>query len=151
RDFRKRRIPQVFTSLHGAKASKNVTAVFRSMTPRRSGGHHHPGVKPLPCLECPSHTGRVMRDAKAAAAIQKNDAAVSVDTLLEVAHSFSGNPLWEVARGDAVRSPFREHQLHNRLPPSGSGSSRTGVVGIAAAADQGGVAEPAGGFVEGAS
>ena len=59
---------------------------------------------------------------------------------------------WGVAAGgDAVDGPLAEDELHDRLAPAGEGDGGGEVVGVAAAADEGGVADAAGGLGEGAA
>ena len=53
--------------------------------------------------------------------------------------------------GDAVDGPLAEDELHDGLAPAGEGDGGGEVVGVAAAADEGAVADAAGGFVEGAA
>ena len=52
---------------------------------------------------------------------------------------------------DAIRSPFRQNQLHNRFSPAGGRNGGAGVIRVAAAADQRGIAKPPGSLVQRAS
>ncbi len=51
----------------------------------------------------------------------------------------------------AIDGPFAEDELHDWLAPSGEGDGGGEIVGVAAAAYEGAVADAAGGFIEGAS
>ena len=57
----------------------------------------------------------------------------------------------DAAELNAVDGPFAQDQLHDGLAPAGERDGGAVVVGIAAAADQRGVADAAGSFVERAS
>ena len=52
---------------------------------------------------------------------------------------------------DTIDGPFAEDKLHDGLAPAGEGDGGGEIVGVASATDEGGVADAAGSFVEGAS
>src|ERR1039457_5945634 len=76
---------------------------------------------------------------------------MSAETVEEVGDGFAGGDLGGSARGDAVGGPLAEDQLHDGFAPAGEGDGSGEIVGVAAATDEGGVADTAGSFVEGAS
>ena len=61
---------------------------------------------------------------------------------------WGGGFFWGNAGGDAVDGPLTEDELHDGLAPAGERDGGGEVVCIAAAADQGGVADAAGSFGE---
>ena len=95
----------------------------------------------------PSHARSIVSDAKAAVGTKQDDAAMALETRVEIRDGVLGG-LFRPPQRRPVDSPFAQHQLHDRFAPSGKRRGRTAVVGVAAAADQGRVAYPAGGFVQ---
>jgi hypothetical protein len=90
-------------------------------------------------------------EAEAAVGAEEDDAAVAAEAVVEVGDGFAGGDFWGGAGGYAVGGPLAEDQLHDGFAPAGEGDGGGEVVGVAAATDEGGVADAAGGFVEGAS
>ena len=95
-----------------------------------------------------------MGEAEAAVGAEEDDAAVgSAEAVVEVEMSFAGGDF----RGGAGRrtrfvvGPFAEDKLRDWLAPAGEGDGGGEIVGVAAATDEGGVADAAGSLVEGAS
>jgi hypothetical protein len=101
--------------------------------------------------QAPGHAGSVVGEAEAAVGAEEDDAAVSAEAVVEVGDGFAGGDFRGGAGGDTVGGPFAEDELHDGFAPAGEGDGGGEVVGIAAATDEGGVADAAGSFVEGAS
>ena len=101
--------------------------------------------------DAPGHAGGVVGEADLAVGAEEDDAAVAA----EAGDRGSRWRLWRRLRGGAggyaVDGPFAEDELHDGLAPAGEGDGGGEVVGVAAAADEGAVADAAGGFVEGAT
>ena len=76
---------------------------------------------------------------------------MSAEAVVEVGDGFAGGDFRGGAGGDAVGGPFAEDKLHDGLAPAGEGDGGGEIVGVASATDEGGVADAAGSFVEGAS
>jgi len=89
--------------------------------------------------------------AEAAVGAKEDDAAVSTEAVVEVGDGFSGGDLRGGAVGDPVSGPLAQNQLHDGLAPSREGDRGGEIVGIAAAPDEGGVADTARGLVEGSA
>src|ERR1035437_7552603 len=98
--------------------------------------------------DAPSHGGGVVGQAEASVGAEQDDAAVSAETVIEVGNGFMGGEFGGCAGGDAVGGPLAEDQLHDGFAPSGERDGGGEIVGVAAAADQRGVADTAGSFVE---
>src|SRR5580704_16497452 len=96
----------------------------------------------------PGHARSIVGNPETSQSIEQNDSPVAIEPLLQIVHRFRRDPLGKAAGFDAIRRPLREHQLHDGLAPSGGGSGRAEIVGIAAAADQRRVAETARSFIE---
>ncbi len=73
---------------------------------------------------------------------------MAAETVEEVGDGFSGGEFGGCAVGDAVGGPFAEDELHDGFSPSGEGDGGGEIVSVAAATDEGGVADAAGSFVE---
>ena len=101
--------------------------------------------------ESPGHGGGVVGEAEAAVGAEEDDAAVASETVVEIGDGFAGDDFRRGTGRDAIRSPLAEDELHDGFAPAGEGDGGGEIVSVAAAADQGGVADAAGGFVEGAS
>src|ERR1035437_7229089 len=101
--------------------------------------------------DAPSHSGGVVGQAEASVGAEQDDATVAAETVVEVGNGFMGGGFGGGACGDAVGGPLAEDQLHDGFAPSGEGDGGGEIVGVAAATDEGGVADPAGSFVEGAT
>ena len=101
--------------------------------------------------EAPGHAGGVVGEAEAAVGAEEDDAAVTAEAVIEVGDGFAGGDLRGGAGGDAVGGPLAEDELHDGFAPAGEGDGGGEIVGVAAASDEGGVADAAGSFVEGAS
>jgi hypothetical protein len=76
---------------------------------------------------------------------------VAAEAVVEVGDGFAGGDFRGGAGGYAVGGPLAEDQLHDGFAPAGEGDGGGEIVGVAAATDEGGVADAAGGLVEGAS
>ena len=70
---------------------------------------------------------------------------------MEIADGVGSDQLGRAAGEHAVGGPFAEDELHDGFAPAGERDSGGEVVGIAAATDEGGVADAAWGFVEGSA
>jgi hypothetical protein len=90
-------------------------------------------------------------ESEAAVRAEKDDAAVSAETVEEVGDGFAGGELGGGSVGDAVGSPLAQDQLYDGFAPAGERDGGGEIVGIAAAADEGRIADAAGGLVEGSS
>ena len=101
--------------------------------------------------DAPGHGGGVVGEAEAAVGAEEDDAAVSAKAVVEVGDGFAGGDFGSCAGGDAVGGPLAEDQFHDGLAPAGEGDGGGKIVGVAAATDEGRVADAAWGFVEGAS
>lgn len=97
-------------------------------------------------LESPGHTGGVMGKADAAIRAEQDDAAVTAEALVEVIDGGGRGNLRRGAGSDAVDGPFAEDELHDGLAPAGERDGSGEIVGVATAADEGGVTDAAGGF-----
>ena len=96
----------------------------------------------------PGHAWCVVRDSDVSLGIEDDDAAVSVYPLLQIIHRLQRGPLRQVARRDAVGSPFREDQLHDGLAPSGGRSRGAQIIGVATATDQRRITQPSRSLVQ---
>jgi hypothetical protein len=90
-------------------------------------------------------------DAEAAVGAEEDDASMAAEAVIEVGDGFLGGDFGWGARGDTVGGPLAENQLHDGFAPAGEGDGGGEVVCIAAAPDEGGVADTSGSFVEGAT
>jgi hypothetical protein len=90
-------------------------------------------------------------EAEAAVGAEEDDAAVAAETVEEVGDGFAGGDFGGCACGDAVGGPLAEDQLHDGFAPAGERDGGGEIVGVTAATDEGGVADTAGSFVEGAA
>ena len=102
-------------------------------------------------MDAPGHARGIVGEAIATVGGEEDDAAVAAEAAEEIGRGFGGDLLGGTARHDAVGGPLAEDQLHDGFAPAGEGDGGAGVVGIAAAADEGGVADAAGILVESAS
>ena len=73
---------------------------------------------------------------------------MAAETVVEIGDGFAGGDFGGGAVGDAVGGPLAEDQLHDGFAPAGEGDGGGEIVGVAAAADEGGVADTAGSLVE---
>ena len=101
--------------------------------------------------DAPGHGGGVVGEAEAAIGAEEDDSAVAAEAVVEVGDGFAGGDFWGGAGGDAVSGPFAEDELHDGFSPAGEGDGGGEIVCIAAATDEGRVADAAGGLVEGAA
>jgi hypothetical protein len=101
--------------------------------------------------DAPGHAGGVVGDAYLAVGTEEDDAAVAAETGEEVVDGFGGGALRGGPCGYAVDGPLAEDELHDGLAPAGEGDGGGEVVCVAAAADEGAVADAAGSFGEGAA
>ena len=101
--------------------------------------------------DAPGHGGCVVGEAEASVGAEEDDAAVSAEAVVEVADGFAGGDFGGGAGCDAVGGPLAEDKLHDGLAPAGERDSGGEIVGVAAATDEGGVADAAGGFVKSAT
>ncbi len=92
-----------------------------------------------------------MGDADLAVGAEEDHAAMPAETGEEVVDGGGGGVLGARSARDAVDGPFAEDELHDGLAPAGEGDGGGEIVGVAAAADEGAVADAAGGFAEGAA
>ena len=96
----------------------------------------------------PCHAGSIVRDPKTSMGIDDDHAPVSIEPRMKIANGIAGRFVRRRACGDAVRRPFRQHQLHDGFAPSGTGDGGGFIVGVTSAADQRGIAKAAGGLVQ---
>jgi hypothetical protein len=101
--------------------------------------------------EAPGHGGGVVGEAEAAIGTEEDDAAMAAETVEEIRDGLAGGDFRGGSVGDAVGGPFAEDELHDGFAPAGEGDGGGEIVGVAAATDEGGIADAAGGFVEGAT
>jgi len=101
--------------------------------------------------KAPGHGGGVVGEAEAAVGAEEDDAAVAAEAVVEIGDGFAGGDLRGRAVGDTVSGPLAEDQLHDGFAPAGEGDSGGEVVSVAAATDEGGVADAAGSLVEGST
>ncbi len=101
--------------------------------------------------DAPGHAWGVVGEADLAVGAEEDDAAVAAEAGVEVGDGVGGGLLWGGAGGDAVDGPFAEDKLHDGFAPAGEGYGGGEVVGVAAAADEGAVADAAGSFAEGSA
>ena len=92
-----------------------------------------------------------MGESEGAVRGEEDDATVSAEAVVEIGDGLSGSDVGRGSGGDAVGGPFAEDELHDGFSPAGEGDGGREVVGIASAPDEGGVADTAGSFVEGAA
>ena len=76
---------------------------------------------------------------------------MAAETVEEIRDGFAGGEFGGGSVGDAVGGPFAEDELHDGFSPAGEGDGGGEIVSVAAATDEGGVADTAGSFVEGAT
>ena len=72
---------------------------------------------------------------------------MALQARVEIGDGILGS-LLRTQQRDPVHGPFGQHQLHDRFAPASEGGGRTAVVGVAATADHGRVAYPAGRLVQ---
>jgi hypothetical protein len=96
----------------------------------------------------PSHARGVVGDADLAVGAEEDDASVALEAAVEVVDGGVGGLLRGGAGCDAVDGPLAEDELHDGFAVSGERGGGGEVVGVAAAADEGAVADTAGGFGE---
>ena len=101
--------------------------------------------------EAPGHGGGVVGEAEAAVGAEEDDAAVAAETVEKVGDGFAGGDFRGGSGGDAVGGPLAEDELHDGFAPAGEGDGGGEIVSVAAATDEGGVADAAGSLVEGAT
>jgi len=101
--------------------------------------------------EAPGHGGGVVGESEAAVGAEKDNAAVTTESVEEIGDSFAGGDFRGRACGDAVSGPLAKDQLHDGFAPTGEGDGGGEIVGVAAATDEGGVADTAGSFVQGSA
>lgn len=116
--------------------------------PEKSELNGEAGVEAAGRGYSPGHGGRVVGYAEAAVGAEEDDAAVAAEAFREVVDGFAGGDFRGAAGGDAVSGPFTEDELHDGLTPAGEGDGGGEIVGVAAATDEGGVADAAGRFIE---
>ncbi len=92
-----------------------------------------------------------MGDADLAVGAEEDDAAVAAEAGEEIVDSGCRGVLWARSACDAVDGPLAKDELHDGLAPAGEGDGGGKVVGVAAAADEGAVADAPGSFAEGAA
>jgi len=98
--------------------------------------------------EAPGHGGGVVGEPEAAVWTEEDDAAMAAETVEEIRDGFAGGEFGGCPGGDAVGSPFAEDELHDGFTPAGEGDGGGEIVSVAAATDEGGIADAAGRFVE---
>ena len=98
--------------------------------------------------DAPGHARRVVREAVAAIGAEQDDAAVAAEPAEEIGDGGFCRGVGSIAGEDAVDCPLAEHELHDGLAPAGERDGGAEVVGVAAAADERGVADAAGRLVE---
>jgi hypothetical protein len=101
--------------------------------------------------EAPGHAGGVVGEAETAVGSEEDYSAVSAEAVIEVRDGFAGGDFGGGAGGDAVGSPLAEDKLHDGFAPAGKRDGGGEIVCVAAATDEGGVADAAGGLVESAT
>src|ERR1700690_535560 len=106
------------------------------------------GVLFLTGAESPGHARRVVPDSDAAHGVEQNNAPVAVEALLQIIHRLLRYPFRQAPGFDAIRRPFRQHQFHDRFAPSSSRRCGAAIIGVAAAADERGVAKATGSLIE---
>jgi hypothetical protein len=101
--------------------------------------------------EAPGHGGGVVGEAETAVGTEEDNAAVAAETVEEIRDGFAGGEFGGGTASDAVGGPFAEDELHDGFAPAGERDGGGEIVGIAAATDEGGVADAAGSLVESAT
>src|SRR5580692_5900688 len=109
------------------------------------------GLEPARGRQAPGHGWGVVGEAEAAVRAEEDDSTMAAEAIEEVRDGFAGGDIRHGSRGHPVCCPFAEDQLHDRLAPTGERNRSRQIVGIAAAADERGVAHAAGSFVEGSA
>ena len=99
-------------------------------------------------LDAPGHARGVVGEADATVGAEEDDASVTAQAFVEIGNGLCGGVFGSDACGDAVDGPLAEDELHDGLAPAGERDGGGVVVGVATAADERGVADPAGGFGE---
>ena len=108
-------------------------------------------MEPAGGRQAPGHSWGVVGEAESAIRAEEDDSTVAAEAVEEVRDGFAGGDIWHRSRSHAVGCPLAEDQLHDRLAPTGERDRSRQIVGIAAAADERGVAHAAGSFVEGSA
>ncbi len=99
----------------------------------------------------PGHGGSVVGQSEAAVWTEEDDAAMAAETVEKVSDGLAGGELRSSSSSHPVCGPLAENELHDGFAPAGEGDGGGEVVGVAAATDEGGVADTAGSLVEGAT
>ena len=88
-----------------------------------------------------------MCQAEASVGAQEDDSAATAEATVEVGHGFAGGEFGSSSGGDAIDSPLAEYEFHDGLAPARERDGGGYIVGVATAADEGGIADAAWGFV----
>src|ERR1700761_1030400 len=107
-----------------------------------------PYLHPVGTADAPGHARRVVGQAVAAVRTEQDDAAVTTEAAEKIGDGGLRSVLGSVAAEDAIDGPLAEHQFHDGLAPPGERDGSAEIVCITAAANERGVANAAGGFVE---
>ena len=92
-----------------------------------------------------------MGEAEAAVGAEEDDATVAAEAVVEIGDGFAGDDFRGGAGSDAVCGPLAEDEFHDGFAPASERDGGGEIVSVTTATDEGGVADTAWGFVEGAA